>query len=453
MEYRNKRFMILGLKKTGLSTIRFLKTINPLKIYITDQNLKIDLSDTTYIEYDEAINYLDKIDYLVKSPGIPYDIPILEKAHVLNIPIINDIEIAYHYIEKNKKIIGITGSNGKTTTTTILERLLREANIKALSVGNIGKPLLDALQEDNNEVDVYVLELSSFQLLDIHEFNADINIFLNITSAHLDYHHTFDHYLNAKLNLIKNLHSDSIIIYNLDDEILNTCLSDVNAHKYTFSLINPEANIYIDDDMIIYNKEQIMNVHDIKLLGKHNLYNIMPCIIVGKLLNVDNKVIRSAITNFVGLPHRLEHVKTINNISFYNDSKSTNVASTLSALASFNQAVILLLGGYDRGQEFEEIIKHKKTKLVIAFGATKDRIKMIAEKENKICLACESIEETVKVAYRLAKPNDIILFSPASASWDEFPDYEVRGDYFKRIVNNLPNNTNLEDAYECKGDK
>jgi len=441
MDFCHKRFLVLGLKKTGISAINFLKTLNPIKIYITDKNLKLEIPDTVYIDYEEAFICLNKIDYLIKSPGIPYDIPLLEEARKKNVTIINDIELSYPFIKNDKKIIGVTGSNGKTTTTTLIERLLSEGKIKALSAGNIGKPLLEVVTTKNSEVDVYVLELSSFQLLDLYDFKADINIFLNINLAHLDYHHSFEHYLNAKLNLVKNIDADSIIIYNYDDVSLTERLKGKQGKHFTFSLSNPDATIYINDGKIIFNNEVIMNVSDIKLLGKHNLYNIMPCIIVGKIFNITNETIRKALTSISGLPHRLEYVRTINEISFYNDSKSTNPTSTLNALAAFNKPIILLLGGYDRGQDFVEVIKHPNIKHIIAFGATNERICKETENHNVPYTKCDNLEEAVIVAYQLAKPHDIVLLSPASASWDAFSDYEERGCIYKHLINNLPNIT------------
>jgi len=434
LELNNKNVLVLGLKKTGQGAIRLLRTIKT-NIYISDMKLDLQIAGTTTIVYTELKKYLDNIDIIVKSPGISQNVEIIQYARRKKIIIISEIELAYHFIDKNKVIVGITGTNGKTTTTSLITEILKKSNITSVSCGNIGNTFSDCIL-DYKDCDVFVLELSSFQLEDIIHFKPHICILLNLDKAHLDYHKTFHNYLRAKLKLFKNISNDTILIYNEDDKLVKKKLRKYKCQKYNYSLEN-KSDVYLHNKEIRYNGYKIINTSEIKIIGIHNLSNILAATITAKVFYIENDIINKTLKTSVGLPHRLQFVNKVYNISYYNDSKATNPKSTLSALDSFYQPIILILGGYDRKQSFQRIIRHKNVKFVIAYGQTKERIKRNADKFKKSCVVQNNLFMAFNVAKNIAIESDIVLFSPASASWDEFINYEERGEYFIKLVNRL----------------
>lgn len=439
IEFNNKKILVLGLKKSGRAAIRLLKTLN-VEIFVSDKKIQIAEEDifegTHFIPYDEVIQHLQTIDIIIKSPGIPHDIDILKKAKHKKVLILSEIELAYHFIDKSKVIVAITGTNGKTTTTALITQILLDSNIDAVSVGNIGYTLSDAIV-DKVSCDVFILELSSFQLLDIIYFQPHISVILNLTEAHLDYHHTFDHYVDAKMNLIKRMKEDCYLIYNADDKLVRKKVKKVKCSKYAFSLSEIDVETYIENDVIKYNGRSIIKKNEIKLPGKHNLYNVLAAITTAKVFYIENEIIKNTIKTFESLPHRIQFVKQINGVSYYNDSKSTNVNSTICALNSFNQSLILILGGLDRNQDFSEILKHKNVQTIITYGQTKEKIFTSSIALNKTCFIGDNLIDVVKLSQKINKDETIVLFSPASASWDQFQDYEERGDKFIECVNRI----------------
>ncbi|QVK17061.1 UDP-N-acetylmuramoyl-L-alanine--D-glutamate ligase [Mycoplasmatota bacterium] len=438
IEFNNKKILVLGLKKSGKGAIRLLKTLN-VEIFVSDEKTQVEeefLEGTQFIPYDEVIHHLPSIDIIIKSPGIPHDIDILKKAKHKKVLIISEIELAYHFIDKSKVIVAITGTNGKTTTTALITQILLDSNIEAVSVGNIGYTLSDAIV-DEVSCDVFILELSSFQLLDIIHFKPHIGVILNLAEAHLDYHHTFDHYVDAKMNLVKQMKEDCYLIYNADDKIVRKKVKKIKCSKYAFSLSEIDVETYIENDVIKYNGRSIVCKDEVKLLGKHNLYNVLAAITTAKVFYIENDIIKNTIKTFESLPHRIQFVKKINGVTYYNDSKSTNVNSTLCALNSFNQPVILILGGLDRGQDFSEIINHKNTQTIITYGQTKDKIVKSSTALNKTCYVSDDLLDIINLTQKIKNDEMIVLFSPASASWDQFQDYEERGDKFIEHVNRI----------------
>ncbi len=443
IEFNHKKILVLGLKKSGKAAIRLLKTLN-VEIFVSDKNIHPNqeediFKETIFIPYEKVIDYLHELDIIVKSPGIPYDIEILRKAKNKKIQVISEIELAYHFIDKTKVIVGITGTNGKTTTTALITQILKDSNIDAVSVGNYGYSLSDAVV-DQIPCDVYVVELSSFQLLDIIYFRPHIGILLNISEAHLDYHHTFDHYVNAKTNLLKQMNHDCYLIFNRDDKLVRKKSKKVKCSKYSFSLTDTRVDTYIENDRIKYNGQSIIKKDDIKILGEHNLYNVLAAITAGKVFYIENQFIENTLKNFESLPHRIQFVKKVNGVSYYNDSKSTNVKSTICALNAFHEEVVLILGGSDRKQDFTDVLKHQNIKTIITYGETKERILSRCIALNNTCFVCQDLQEAVKLTQKIKKQDDIVLFSPASASWDQFKDYEDRGNHFIDYVINIENN-------------
>lgn len=432
----NKNILVLGLKKSGQGTIRLLKTIKT-NIFISDKNLNLEIEGVTTLKYDELIKHLDYIDIIVKSPGIPSSNKIIKSAIKRKITVISEIELAYHFLDKNKVIVGITGTNGKTTTTKLVTEILQASNISCVSGGNIGIPFSDCIL-DYPHVDVYILELSSFQLEHIIYFQPHICLVLNLDKAHLDYHKSFNKYLQAKLNIVKNYHQEMILIYNYDDKLLRKKVKNIPCQKYCFSLTS-KKNVYLKQDEIRYNGYSIININEIKLKGKHNLSNVLAATLTAKTFYIENQIIKNTLTTFTSLPHRLEFVDKVDGVSYYNDSKATNIEATLSALNTFSKPVIIILGGVDRKQKFTKIIKHKMVKFIIGVGETKEKILKLANKYQKPCVIKENLLMAFNIAKHIAKTDDIVLLSPASASYDEFASFEERGNYFKKLVKNLKN--------------
>ena len=440
--YDNKKMFILGMARSGYEVAKVLVKHN-CEILITDmkeqdeekvkelKELGINLIITDKSE--ELLD--DSFAYVVKNPGIKVDHKVCLKAEELNISVINELEVAYHYLPKNTKIVAVTGSNGKTTTTTLTYEILKSAGLPVHLGGNIGYPmcsLLDKLKEN----EIIVIELSAQQLHDFDDFKTDIGILTNLTPVHLDHFKTYENYKRCKKKIFNHHTNLDLAILNGGNKDVVDLTSNIASKKVYFSS-SKDCDIYIKNNAIYYN-EEIIKLDDIRLKGNHNYENIMCAIVVAKYFNVSNEVIKEVLTTFTGVEHRLEFVKELNKRSFYNDSKATNVTSTIIALDSFNQPTILLLGGLDRGHSFDELLSHmNNVKFVVCYGQTKDRILDFCNKNNITCYKKDNLEEATILAYDNSKENDVILLSPACASWDQYEKFEDRGDDFKRVINSL----------------
>ncbi len=438
--YDNKKMFILGMARSGYEVAKVLIKHN-CTILITDmkeqdeekvnelKRLGINLIIT-----DSPEELLDEsFDYVVKNPGIKLEHPVCLKANELNIPVINELEVAYHYLPKNTKIVAITGSNGKTTTTTITYEILKAANLPVHLGGNIGYPMCSIL-DDLKENEIIVIELSAQQLHDFSSFKTNIGILTNLTPVHLDHFKTYENYQRCKKKIFDHHTINDLAILNGNDQDILKLTNDIKSNKIYFSA-SKKGDIYLDNDAIYYKDEEIIKLDEIRVKGNHNYENIMCAIVVAKEFNVSNEIIKEVLNKFSGVEHRLEFVKRFNNREFYNDSKATNVISTNIALDSFNKPTILLLGGLDRGHSFDELLPHmKNVKFVVCYGQTKDRILEFCIKNKIECYKKETLEDSVKLAYNLSVENDVILLSPACASWDQYKKFEDRGDDFKRIV-------------------
>ena len=438
--YDNKKMFILGMARSGYEVAKTLAKHN-CTILITDMKeqdeekvKELKELGINLIVTDEPEELLDNTyDYVVKNPGIKVEHPVCLKAESLNIPVINELEVAYHYLPKNVKIIAITGSNGKTTTTTLTYEILKKANLPVHLGGNIGFPMCSLLN-DIKENDIIVIELSAQQLHDFYDFKTDIGILSNLTPVHLDHFKTYENYQRCKKKIFNHHTQNDLAILNGNNQDVLNLTSDIKSTKVYFSA-NKKCDIYIENQAIYYNNEEIIKLEDIKIKGNHNYENIMCAIVVAKKFNVTNEIIKEVLTNFSGVEHRLEFVKRLNKREFYNDSKATNVTSTIIALDSFNKPTILLLGGLDRGHSFDELLPHmQNVKLVVCYGQTKERILEFCNKNKIECYKKDTLEEATKLAYNLSEENEVILLSPACASWDQYAKFEDRGDDFKRIV-------------------
>lgn len=434
----NKKIFILGMAKSGYEAAKLLSKNN--HVLITDQKeqnkehvdelLKLGVE---YIVTDEPEQLLDNsYDLMVKNPGILPSHKCVKKAHDLDIKIINEVELAYGYLPKNVKIIGITGSNGKTTTTTLVYEFLKEAHARVHLGGNIGYPLCSLVGKIHDN-DILLLEISDHQLVDMYDFKCNISALLNLSETHLDLHGTYENYKLAKKRIFNHQQPSDTAIINYDDQEVMDITRDIDVTKRYFSK-KENQDIYIDSNEIKI-KDFKLNLDDIRLKGMHNYENIMAALLIIDTLGIDLNCSREVLKRFNGVEHRIEFVREIKGISFYNDSKSTNPTSTITALKTFHNPTILLLGGYERNQNFDELNDYlNNVKCIICYGETKKRIKEFAEKLNIICYDYESLKDGIKKAYEVAKEGDIILLSPASASWDQYNNFEERGNEFKDAV-------------------
>lgn len=444
----NQKIFILGMARSGYEAAKILAPHNT--VLVTDK-LEQDMTKVeelkrmgvrVVISEDPTTLLDDSFDYLVKNPGIKFDHPCVRKAQYLKIPIINEVEVAYHFLPSDATIIGITGSNGKTTTTTLTYEFLKEAKVPVHLGGNIGIPVC-ALVNDVKSKDVLVLEISGHQLHDMPHFKTNIGVMTNLSEVHLDHFGTYENYIKNKIRIFQHHTSDNIAILNLGNIDVVNATKNIGSTKLYFSSEqnSQKADIYIEDNAIVYQGKKIIDIDDIRLKGIHNIENIMCAILAVKSIknhDVDDESIRRVLQKFVGVEHRIEFVDRINTREFYNDSKSTNVKSTQVALNSFQTPTILLLGGLDRGLPFDglkEYLSHVTH--IVCYGETKDIIKEFATKIGKDCIVVDTLDDAVRVAYDVSEENDTILLSPACASWDQYKDFEERGRHFKQLVRNL----------------
>lgn len=440
---KNKKILVLGMARSGISIAKLLSKYNN-EILITDmkeqesdtvkelENLNIKIVITE--NQDELINA--DFDMVIKNPAIRSDNKAVLKAKELNIPVINEIEASYEFIPENVKIITITGSNGKTTTTTIVYELLKYGYNNVHVGGNIGIPLSSFVEEIKSN-DILVLEISDHQLCDMYNFKSDISVLTNLSEVHIDFHGTYEKYKEIKKRIFNNHNENSIAILNKDNRDVIELTKDISDKKILFSS-NEEADAYLKDNKIIYNNEIIIDCNDIKIKGKHNYENIMVAIIIAKMFNIKNDDIKDFLSEFNGVEHRIEFVRELNGRKFYNDSKATNNKSTIIALDSFTEPTILIMGGLDRNIPFDEIGEHlKNVKYILCYGETKNKIKDFANNYNIEAIITDNLIEATNNAYELSNDGDVILLSPACASWDQYPDFETRGNEFKNTVNNL----------------
>ena len=444
--YENMKIFILGMARSGYEAAKVLAKRNN-EIVINDMNENQDANHIKELE-DLGVKVVlgshpddlfdDSFDLLIKNPGVKFDHKYLKYASEHNIEVTNEIEVAYHLLPKGVRLSAITGTNGKTTTTSLTYEIMSNAFPgKVHLAGNIGFPLCQIL-ENIKENDYLVMEIGVPQLHDFYDFNPEIAVLTNIFEAHLDMFGTREYYNENKVRMFQNHTSKNIAIINYDNEDAYRITKDIKSTKRYFSSTKKIDGCCIEDDKIYYYDEFIIDTKDIKLKGRHNYENAMCAIMIAKYYDVPNEIIVNTLKEFSGVEHRIEYTRTINGIEFYNDSKATNVTSTQIALSAFKKPTILLLGGLDRGHSFEDLKDYlKNVKLICSFGQTKDRIKEYASKENIECIVKETMDEAIKVAYENAAPGDVVLLSPACASWDQYKDYEERGRIFKEIVKGL----------------
>lgn len=431
-----KKVLVYGLGITGISTVKTLDKLG-YKVYTYDKNKINDerLEGYNYSPISD-VKIEDKYEFVVKSPGIRPDdevIKILEK----NNEIITDIELSYRLF-KDKKTIAITGTNGKTTTTSLITYVLNESGKKAISVGNIGEGIL--WQMYNNDDSVFVEEISSFQLHNTKKFKPNIGGILNITPDHIDWHGSFENYTKDKLKLAINQKEEDFLVINHDDEILRENKAKFKGKIYEFSIKEEvKRGIYFkNNSLYLKDKEEtfLLKKDDLKIVGEHNLLNASCAILCLYLFGLDLDEIIKHTKTFKAISHRLEFVKKIKNVSFYNDSKATNVDSAIKAINSFEKNIILIAGGYDKKIDYSPLFEDSKGKIktMILLGQTKEILENLCKKYKINYYMVDNMKEAVDKSFEIMKDFDTVLLSPASASWGMYDNYMQRGDDFKNRV-------------------
>lgn len=448
MELKDKKVTVLGLGKSGIAAATLLHKLGA-KVFISEINSKLSLGEDlcSYLNSNFEIELgthskrILESELIVISPGIKTDISIVKEARELNIPVISEIELAFKFI-KCKTLVSITGTNGKTTVTTLSGEVVKNDKKKVIVAGNIGYPLCEAVNELKEE-HILITEISSFQLENIEKFRPHISVLLNITEDHLDRYFDMEEYTRAKVNIIKNQKRGDFIILNYDDFRIKSLNLKTQAKIIYFSTKGKvKEGVFVEGNKIISNlrgkEEFICHLEDIKIKGRHNLENILSVASISILLDVDKKVLRDTISNFTGLEHRLEKVKNIHGVTFINDSKATNIDAVLKALESFDSPIILIAGGRDKKGNFILLrdLLSRKVKELILLGESKEKIKSLLREYVNIHLV-DNISQGVNLSYALAEEGDIVLLSPGCSSYDMFSNFEERGKFFKNEVLNL----------------
>jgi UDP-N-acetylmuramoylalanine--D-glutamate ligase len=450
-----KSIVILGAGESGVGAALLAKAKGLIPFVSDSGKIKPEYKDVLFqnsISLEEGQHderYLLTADEVVKSPGIPDDAPIIQKLKEKDIPIISEIEFAFRYTKA--KIIAITGTNGKTTTSLLTYYLLKQAGLNVCLAGNIGLSFSREVIDD--QYDFFILEVSSFQLDYIQEFKADIAVLLNITPDHLDrYENDFNNYVESKFRILNRMTENDIFIYFKEDEVITNYLSEhhIKPHRLEIALREiPEINARMNGGYLRFSLpvkdagEFKVNMGSINLTGSHNMVNTMAAVMIAKVLNVSDRKIRMALKSFTNVPHRLEKVAEFQDISFINDSKATNLDATIKALESYDRQIIWIAGGVDKGNDYDILLSHVKEKVkgIICLG--RDNKKIVNAFKDHISEIRETIDikKAVQNAFKLARPGDVILFSPACASFDLFKNYVDRGNKFKDAVDKLINRT------------
>ncbi|UOQ46490.1 UDP-N-acetylmuramoyl-L-alanine--D-glutamate ligase [Halobacillus salinarum] len=411
--------------------------INDLKANKTDAEVQALLSKgAEVITGSHPLEVLDDVDLMVKNPGIPYNNPLVEEAGNRDIPVITEVELAGRIHEG--PLVAVTGSNGKTTTTTLIHKMIKADRKPVAVAGNIGKVACEVARTTGHD-ETMVIELSSFQLLGTQTFKPDISVWLNLYEAHLDYHGTLENYHQAKAKIAKFQTEEDFLVYNTDDKEIRKFLPEVKAELVPCSITERTEGAWVDEKWVYFKDEPIIKREDIVLVGEHNLANIIAAVAAVKLNGVTNEAIFEVLTTFSGVEHRLQFIEKKQGRYIYNDSKATNILATSYALRSFQKPVILLAGGLDRGNSFDTLIPfltHVKT--MVLFGETANLLEA-AGKEAGVndIVKVSSMDEAVEKAFELSLPDEVILLSPACASWDQYRTFEERGNMFIEAVHKL----------------
>ena len=451
MQLKGKKVLVFGAGKSGVSAIKLLqKQEVDILLYDSNPNLtKKDFQDQFDIEHNFSLitgelkqTVIDGIDLMVISPGVALDHPDVERIIAKRIPVWGEIELAYR-IAKGK-IIGITGTNGKTTTTTLVGEIMETFFDEVYVVGNIGNPYTEVALKTTEKA-VSVIELSSFQLETIHEFKPDVSAILNITPDHLNRHHTMENYIAAKENVARNQTENEVCVLNYEDETLREMGKRLKTKVLFYSSTTRLSDgLYLEGEEIWYSRdgkrELVCNINELKIFGKHNYENVMAAVGMALSVGVPMDRIHTALVNFRAVEHRIEFVETINGVTYYNDSRGTNPDASIKAIQAMRTPTIVIGGGYDKKVPFDEWIEAfgNKVKYLVLLGQTREQIAETAKRHGfHEIIIVEDLKEAVKVSAEKAVPGDSVLLSPACASWGMFENYEQRGKLFKEYVREL----------------
>ena len=442
--FNNKKILILGIARSGIASAKLLINMNN-EVIINDikeipEKDELERLGCKVIIGSHPDDLIDSsLDYLIKSPGIRNDHKLVLKAIELGIPVINEVELAYNLIPKDVTIIGITGTNGKTTTTTLTYEIMHKAfGDRVHLAGNIGYPLcgiIDKLKKD----DIIVMEVSVQQSVNLIHFHPHIALITNYSPAHIDFLGTYENYKKTKAKMFYNQSESDIAILNLNNREVLDELKNIKSIKKYFSSTS-KTNCYLENNTIYYNNSKVIDTDIVKIPGMHNIENILGAITIAKEFNVSNEVIYDVINNFYGVEHRLEYVDEINGVRFYNDTEATNIKCTQIALSSFTKPTIIILGGLERGQNFDDLEPFiKNVKAIIGIGECRERVREFGKKNSIPTYISEYQKDGFKDIERIMEPGDVVLLSPASASWDQYKECEVRGSEFKDLVRSMKN--------------
>lgn len=448
MELKGKRVLVLGLGRSGLASALFLKSQGAM-VTVSDTKSEDQLRDQIPSLLDEGIavetgghssRTLQNQDIVVVSPGIPVDAPPIVQARNLGQPVIGEIELAFQFLPG--LIVAITGSNGKTTTTTLVGEILKAGGLQTLVGGNIGTAAISLAAEATRETAI-VLEVSSFQLETICAFRPKVSVILNVTPDHLDRHRTFAAYVDAKARIFENQTSDDFAVLNADDSTCVELAGRARTQVFWFSRKREvESGSFLRGSAVVFRRggsiSEIMPVSEILLKGAHNLENVLAAVCAGMLMGAAPEKIRDAVRNFKAVEHRLEYVASIRGADYYNDSKATNVDATIKAIESFKANIHLILGGKDKGGDYTVLndLLRQRVKAVYTIGAAAEKIESHI-KGAATLVSSGTLESAVKQASAAARPGDVVLLAPACASFDQFLNYEHRGRVFKTLVHGL----------------
>lgn len=451
MELQGKKVLVFGSGKSGIGASDLLAKVGAFPVIYdgnaeTDKDAVVHKTDGTYSvtvyagELPKEVQ--DSLDLVVLSPGVPTDLPLVKSFYEQGLPVWGEVELAYRV--GDGEVLAITGTNGKTTTTALLGKIMQDARESVFVVGNIGTPYTSkALEMKPNSVTV--AEISSFQLETIDEFAPKVSAILNITEDHLNRHHTMEEYIRVKELITENQGTEDVCVLNYEDEVLREFGKHLTPRVVYFSSGRKlDEGIYLDGNKIILKdgeKEiEVVKTEDLKLLGKHNFENVMAAVAMAYYDGVSMDSIRKSICEFTAVAHRIEYVTEKNGVVYYNDSKGTNPDAAIKGIQAMNRPTLLIGGGYDKQSGYDEWIEafDGKVRYLVLIGQTKEKIKEAAEKHGfHDIILCEDLKEAVKVCEEKARPGDAVLLSPACASWGQFDNYEQRGDMFKEYVRNL----------------
>lgn len=447
MDLSGKKVLVVGLARSGMAAIRVLKKLGA-EVILSESKKKEDIKEIGFLNennveivgQDMSVFERD-FDFVVKNPGVPYRSPMMQKLQERNIPVITEIELAYQ-VAKPQHYIAITGTNGKTTTSTLTYEILRRAFPgKAHLCGNIGIPLCEIVMENGlmEEGGHYIaLEISNFQLVNIDKFRPEVATIINLTPDHIDFMGSLDNYYKSKTEVYRNMADSDVFLLNADDPVVKeyTDRYPVKCAKESFSTDSQSADCIAKDGYLEIKGEKIIPLNAIKIVGKHNLQNVMIAVSAAKAIGISNDIILDAVSSFKGVEHRIEFVREIDGVKYYNDSKGTNTDATITALKAFDRGVILLVGGFEKGLPMDEMKKHLGcVKKIIGFGACGARLVHDLVGEDGIVVT--TLDEAVAQANKIAESGDTVLLSPTTSSFDQYTCFEERGDHFKKIINAL----------------